>query len=198
MQTQQATYNFDLKDAALAYAVAAERILNDNIAFVEANEAFKPIIVSHLFQSIEASLKHTGIASELFTSGEARSPNTRSGHGVKELAMLATDRLGSKDVRVLIMALTCQTQDHHSQDILNKMIMSSAFERTRDAYAKRRLGYAEVRDGDFCIITPITSWIASVKNVAHNLDYAVKVIRQWKASPSQSTHFAVWFRALKA
>lgn len=85
---------FSLDEAAVAYAVAAEHMFGNDATFLNNNPAVVPVFVSMLFQSLEISIKHAGIESGLFTMQEARNRQNRSGHGVKELAALAVDKLG--------------------------------------------------------------------------------------------------------
>ena len=74
---------FTGQEAAIAYALSAERIFDNDCEFLNANPHVIPIFVSQLFQSLEISIKHVGIASGLFTETEARSRAVRSGHGIK-------------------------------------------------------------------------------------------------------------------
>lgn len=76
------------------------------------------------------------------------------------------------------------------------MICGKEFEKTRECYASRSLGYAQVSNGDFALINDIPSWIAAVKETANNLPKIIDILSQWKASPSKSKHFAIWVRSL--
>lgn len=185
---------FTLKDAAVAYALAAERIFANDYSFVNTNAALKPIIGNHLFQSLEISIKHACISSGLFTTAESRSRVVRSGHGIKELGQMAIQKLGGNDIHPLIMAMTCNCQQPHARQVLRKMTVDKLYERTREAYATRRLSYGEIGPDDYMIITPVEAWIAIVKEIAERSDDAAGIIRQWKSSPSQSPHFAIWYQ----
>lgn len=138
---------------------------------------------------MEISIKHAGIESGLFTIKEARARETQSGHGIKELATLA---VGGEPFDPIVMAITFFNKNDHSRQIVSLMICGEEFERTRECYASRRLGYAEVSNGDFAIIEDVPNWIESVKQTSSNLQSTIEILRQWKASPSKSKHFAIW------
>lgn len=184
---------FTDQEAAMAYALSAERIFGNDCEFLNTNSHVIPIFVSQLFQSLEISIKHAGIASGLFTENEARTRQAmRSGHGIKELATLAVERLGGNSFTSIEMALTHCNTGTNSKEIIQQMISGNAFERTRENYATRCLGYGQVADGEFALIDDISSWIDAVKETASNLPKAIDVLTQWKASPSESKHFVIW------
>lgn len=176
----------------MAYAISAERIFGNDCEFLNTNPHVIPIFVSQLFQSLEISIKHAGIASGLFAETEARNRAMRSGHGIKELATLAVEKLGGDSFAPILMALTHCNAETNSKEIIQQMISGNAFEKTRDKYASRCLGYGQVAEGEFALIDDISSWIDAVKETASNLPKAIDVITQWKASPSESKHFAIW------
>ena len=183
-----------LHEAAVAYALAAERIFGNDAAFVTANPAVVPVFVSMLFQSLEISIKHAGIESGLFTMQEARSRQNRSGHGLKELVALAVEKIGGNPFDPIIMAMTFSNSDDRSAQFICEMICGRDLENTRDAYGSRRLGYGEVYEGDFAIINPIGEWIQAVKRTALNLPKTIDILSQWRTSASTSKHFAIWLR----
>ena len=152
-KTDHHMFGFD--EAAVAYALAAEKMVGDEASFVNANPAVVPLFVSMLFQSLEISIKYAGIESSLFTMQEARSRQNRSGHGVKELAALTVEKLGGDPYNPTIMAMTFSNADDRSAHFIHEMICGKVLKKTRDAYASRRLGYGEVYDGDFTIIEPL-------------------------------------------
>ena len=191
---QNTNHNFTGQEAALAYALAAERIAGNGPEFLNDNQAVIPIFVSHLFQSLEISIKYAGIESGLFTEREARSRTMRSGHGIKELAALAVEKLGGRPFVPIMMAMTHFNTVQNSGEIISLMISDAQFEKTRESYASRRLGYGQVADGDFALVAGIPNWIASVKETANNLPQIIDILRQWKASPSKSPHFAIWLK----
>lgn len=145
-----------------------------------------------LFQSLEISIKQAGIESGLFSMHEARSRQQRSGHGIRELAALAVEKLGGMPFSPIVMAMTCKSQKPNSAEIINQMICGDNLDNTRESYATRRLGYSEVAEGDFAIIEPIQDWVDAVKETAINLPTTIEIISKWKSSPSQSKHFAIW------
>ena len=169
-------------------------MIGGDAAFVNANPAVIPIFVSMLFQSLEIAIKHAGIESGLFTMDEARSRTTRSGHGIKEIATLAVERLGGEPFNPIIMAMTVESPSDQSSSFIREMICGERLESTRDAYASRRLGYGELYEGDFALISQIHDWVAAVKHTALSLSSTIKILSQWKRSTSQSKHFAIWFR----
>ena len=179
-------------DAAIAYAKTAERILGNDVDFLNSNPACIPIFVSMLFQSLEISIKQAGIESKLFTRKEARSRRQRSGHGIKELAMLAVEKLGGEPFQPIVMAMTFKNQAQNSAEIIYQMICGKNLDKTRESYATRCLGYSEVTEGDFATISPIPDWVAAVKETAMNLPAAIEIISKWKKSCSNSKHFAIW------
>jgi hypothetical protein len=182
---------FNLGEAAMAYALCAERICGNDPDFLNANPSVIPIFVSQLFQSLEISIKHAGIESKLFTLDEARSDKTGKGHGVKELAELAVKRLGGDkgDFSPIVNAMTFSITINNAVDIIKKMICGKEFEKTRKCYSTRSLGYAAVSDGDFAIINPIQNWVETVKQTAANLKSTIDVLSQWKVFPSKSKVF---------
>jgi len=180
-------------EAAAAYASAAERILGDNNEYLDTQAAVVPIFVSLLFQSLEISIKVAGIDSNLFTMSEAR--RAGKGHGINELAALATDRLGGK-ISDLVTAMTCcSSSNTRSGTIIREMIEGSKFAKTRESYLSRRLGYGEVSAGEIQIVDPVDEWVAAIKQTAAQLKQTVGVLTQWKASSSASKHFAIWFNS---
>ena len=191
---QQNDHIFTLSEAALAYALCAERVCGHEPDFLNANPSVIPIFVSQLFQSLEISIKHAGIESGLFTIEEARAREARSGHGIKELARLAVEKLGGDRFDPIVMAMTFFNKNERSSEIIRLMICGDKFEKTRECYSSRRLGYAEVSNREFAIIQDIPNWIESVKQTALNLISTIEILRQWKASPSRSKHFAIWLK----
>lgn len=191
--SHEISHIFTDQEAAMAYALSAERIFGNDCEFLNTNHHVIPIFVSQLFQSLEISIKHAGIASGLFTEIEARDKRaTRSGHGIKELATLTVEKLGGDSFVPILMALTHCNAGTNSKEIIQQMIFGKAFEKTREKYASRCLGYGQVADGEFALIDNISSWINAVKETASNLPKAINVLTQWKASPSESKHFAIW------
>lgn len=182
---------FNLGEAAMAYALCAERICGNDPYFLNANPSVIPIFVSQLFQSLEISIKHAGIESKLFTLKEARNNKTGKGHGIKELAELAMERLGGAkgDFSPIVNAMTFLNIGNNAVDVIQEMICGKKFEKTRKAYSTRSLGYSAVSDGEFAIVHPIPSWIETVKQVAANLNSTIVVLSQWKESPSKSKLF---------
>ena len=182
-------------EAALTYALAAERICGENANFLNSNPPIVPIFVSLLCQSVEISIKQAGIESGLFTMQEARSRQQRSGHGLKELASLANEKLGSDTSHPsnpFVMAITYANKRQNSKTIIKEMIFGDDFKNTREIYASRSLGYADVAKGDFAIIQPVYDWIGAVKETANNLPTTINILSQWKKSTSNSKHFAIW------
>ncbi len=186
---------FSLDEVAVAYALAAERMLGNNAAFLDTNLAVVPIFVSMLFQSLEVSIKHAGAESGLFTMQEALNRKSRrSGHGIKELCTLAAERLGGNSLDPIVMAMTFSNPNERSSQFIREMICGNKMEKTRDAYAYRRLGYGEVCEGDFALINPIAEWISSVKQTALNLPTIIDALSQWRSTASKSKHFAIWLQ----
>lgn len=191
MSTQK-NHIFTGREAALAYALSAERIFGNDYNFLNNNPAVIPIFVSQLFQSIEISIKYAGIESGLFTENEARNRAMRSGHGIKQLGLLACEKLGGDPFEPIVMAMCHFNKHPKSNEIIKLMICGDGFERTRESYATRSLGYAQIADGDFATIDDLTSWIGSVKQTAANLDKTIDIFSEWKSSPSKSKYFAIW------
>ncbi len=167
---------FTLDEAAVAYAAVAERIFGDDAAFLDGNPSVVPIFVSFLFQSLEISIKHAGVKSGLFTIKEARARQNRLGHGIMELGALAVDKLGGDPFDPVVIAMTYANTHTNSAQIVREMICGDRLEKTRAVYATRRLGYAEVAEGDFAIIRPVADWIASVKETASNLPTTIDIL----------------------
>ncbi len=190
---QKATHIFTGREISIAYALGAERIVGHDAQFLNANPSLVPIFVSQLFQSLEVAIKYAGIESKLFTEPEARQRSMRHGHGIKELANLAAEKLGSSGtIQPVVMAMTCCNECKNSEGLIREMICGGKFSRTRDCYASRCLGYGQVADGDFAYCSPIPDWIAAVKETATNLPKTIGYLSQWRQSPSRSKHFAIW------
>ena len=185
---------FSLHEAAIAYATAAAHLFGDDASFLNTNPAVVPLFVSMLFQSLEISIKHAGVESGLFTMQEARTRQNHSGHGVKELAALAVEKLGGDPFDPIVTAMTFANASDRSARFVRKMICGTDLEKTRESYASRRLGYGEVHEGDFAIIDPIAEWIDAVKQTALNLPKTIGILSQWRTSTSTSKQFAIWFR----
>ena len=146
---KQTSRMFTGREAAIAYAISAERMFGDNAGFIETNPAVVPIFVSLLFQSLEISIKQAGVESGLFTMQEARARQQRSGHGIKELAALAVEKLGGDPFDPIVTAMIFANTHANSAEIIRQMICGDDLEKTRESYASRRLGYGEVSEGDF-------------------------------------------------
>ena len=167
---------FTAQEVAMAYALSAERIFGNDCDFFNTNPHVIPIFVSQMFQSLEISIKHAGIASGLFTENETRDRKAmRSGHGISELATL--EKLGGNSFTPILMTLTHCNTVTNSKEIIYQMISGKAFEKTRDKYASRCLGYGQIADGEFALIDDITSWIAAVKETASNLPKAIEALK---------------------
>lgn len=185
---------FNLREAAAAYAKAAERVLGEDVEYLNKNQELVPVFVALLFQSIEISLKHLGIEAALFTEREARDKNlTKNGHGVREIADLVNMRLGADRDYPVVNALTAGLNDGREARILREMLFGLEFEATRQSYQSRNLGYAQLNQGDFALVEGLKPWVTAVRNVADNLPTAIGVVKQWKSSPSNSSHFAIWY-----
>jgi hypothetical protein len=187
---------FTGQEIAMGYALSAERIFNNDYEFLKDNPSVIPILVNQLFQSIEISIKYAGIESGLFTEREAKDRGMRQGHGIKEIAALSVERLGGDPFDPIIMAITHFSTLPNSGDIIRRMICGEEFEKTRECYATRCLGYGQVADGDFALVDDIGSWIQSVKETATNLPETIDILKKWKVSPSKSKVFAIWIREI--
>lgn len=186
---------FNLQEAATAYAKAADRVLGEDAGYLNKNQELVPVFVSLLFQSIEISLKHLGIDAALFTEQEARDRKlTRNGHGVREIADLVNAKLGADKDYPVVNALTAGLNGDLEGEYLRKMLFGPEFEATRQSYQSRNLGYAKLNQGDFALVEGLKPWVTAVRNIAENLPKAVEVVKQWKSSPSNSTHFAIWYQ----
>lgn len=186
---------FNLQEAATAYAKAAERVLGEDADYLNRNEELVPVFVALLFQSIEISLKHLGIEAGLFTEQEARDKRlTKNGHGVREIADLVNTKLGANKDYPVVNALMAGLNGGWEAEIVRKMLFGPEFEATRKSYQSRNLGYAKLNRGDFALAEGLKPWATAVRNVAENLPTAVRVVQQWKSSPSNSGHFAIWFQ----
>lgn len=186
---------FNLQEAAVGYAKAAERVLGEESEFINSNQEVLPVFVALLFQSIEISLKHLGIEAGLFTERESRDRRlTKNGHGVKEIADLVNERLGADRDYPVVTAFTVGLKGDWASGILQEMVFGLDFEETRKAYECRNLGYAQLKQGDLSVVRGLEPWAKSVREIAENLRTAIDVVKQWNASPSRSAHFAVWYK----
>lgn len=189
MKTQKKRM-YSLQEAATGYAAAADRLCGQD-GYLDKTPEVVPIFVSNLFLSLEISIKYAGIGSGLFSIEEAR--RAGKGHGIQELADLATERLGG-ETSDLITAMTCVCDhDTRARTIIDEMIQGQKFEGTRKLHLSRRLGYAEISDGEMQILNPVHEWIDALKQVAEKLPQTISILSQWKKSPSHSKHFAIWF-----
>lgn len=188
--------NFLLDDAAVAYALAAERILGSSSAFLAENCEVVPIFVSHLFQSLEISIKHAGIASCLITEHEARAKENGGGHQIEELATLVCSKLGSNKIDPLLNALTFGVVSKDAQIVIRDMICGEAFKKTRQIYTNRKLGYAQIADGDFALYNDLVAWVGAVKATAQNLSNCVDILKQWKEKGGNCASFAIFVKSV--
>ena len=184
---------FTLEEIALAYAKSAERLFGGDTEFLNSNQEVIPVFVNMLFQSLEISIKHAGVEAKLFTLKEVRKRQHRSGHGIKEIATLAVEKLGGDPFTSIITAMTFSCTNQHAENIIRQMVCGEDFEKTRNVYATRYLGYGQIKNGDFSLITPIEDWVESVKQTALNLPKTIDILTQWKQSESDSKHFAIWY-----
>lgn len=159
---------------------------------MQANHAVIPIFVTQLFQSLEISIKHVGLASNLITEAEARTRQVRSGHGIQELAALVNERLQAGTSNPLVQALTFHQSDASHAEIIQKMIAGPEFEHTRESYATRKLGYGQVFDGDFAVVEGLATWVAAIKQTAVNLPTIVSIVSQWASQSGGAKPFAIW------
>ena len=121
---------FSLQEAAQAYSMTASRILGTDVDFVEQNQMVIPIFVSMLFQSVEVSLKSVGIESGLITREEARDrKSTRSGHGIKEIAQLMSQKLGDQRETSVVMALTSACNKENIATYIRKMSTTTVWKK---------------------------------------------------------------------
>jgi len=186
---------FSLQDTAKAYAKGAKEILGDDVSFLNDNPEVIPVFVSLLFQSLEVSLKHLGIESELFTAKESRDRKlTKNGHGVEEIAGLVNNRLGANKDYPVIMALTFGLENTQAANILQKMIFSPEFEPTRKSYQNRNLGYAQLSEGDLQLLDRLKPWVDAIEQVAENLPRAIGIVSEWNKSDSDSVNFAIMYK----
>lgn len=186
---------FNLQEAAIAYAKSAERILGEDESFLNGNQEVIPVFVSTLFQSLEISLKHLGIESQLFSAKESRDRKlTKNGHGIKEIADLINNRLWADKDYPVIMALTAGLNSPQTADILRKMVFAKEFESTRQSYQTRNLGYCQLKSGDLALVNALKPWCDVVLAVAKNLPAAISVVSEWKISSSSSQRFAIWYK----
>ena len=186
---------FSLQDTAIAYAKGAKRILGEDASFLNSNQEVIPVFVSLLFQSLEISLKHLGIESQLFTSTESRDRKlTKNGHGIEEIADLVNNRLGANKDYPVIMALTAGLENSQTRDIVQKMIFSPEFKPTRQSYQSRNLGYSQLKPGDLQLFNGSKPWVVAIEEVAENLAMAIRIVSEWKKSNTNSSTFAIWYK----
>ena len=191
---QQDAHIFDFEEAALAYAITAEKMIEGDGKLLEAEPAVVPIFVTMLYQSLEISLKHVGIESNLFNRHETFKKQTKKGHGVEDLARLAYERLGSSSYDPIIAAMTYNNCGHNSALVIREMIYGDRMSKTREVYASRRLGYGEIGNSDFALINPLEEWVCAVKETAENIQKAIDIISQWhKSSSINSENFLIRF-----
>ena len=166
---------FKLKEAAIAHALAAEKLIEPNEDFLNSNEAVIPIFINLLLQSLEITLKAIALESGLATESELRSRSqTRNGHGIEELAKLLDSKMHGKSVVDCILPRQGYA---HSNDILKAMIFDSRFSPSRDSYAKRNLTYSQFKPGELQIIQGAKTWVNAVAQSAKNIDLACDEIR---------------------
>lgn len=186
---------FTMQEAALAYAIGAERVLGDDATYMENNQELVPIFVSLLFQSLEISLKHLGLKTGLFTEQEARDKKRKNGHGVKEIADLLNERMSANNDRPVLMALIANLRNKLAEAFLQKMLFEEEFESTREAYASRDLGYCQLKPDELALPDGLRPWVVVIKQTAQNLPNAIQIVSEWRNSNSQNPEpFAIWFQ----
>ncbi|OGV55833.1 MAG: hypothetical protein A2X49_11615 [Lentisphaerae bacterium GWF2_52_8] len=73
-QEMSAPREFTLQEAAIGYALTAERIYSGDVNFLNSNnQSIVPIFVSQLFQSLEISIKYVGRETNVLREDEAKS-----------------------------------------------------------------------------------------------------------------------------
>lgn len=187
---------FDLQKAALAYAKVAEKILDDDVTFLNNNQEVIPIFVCFLYQSLEISLKHLGIESGLFTEQEVRDKKLRkNGHGIEEIANLVNEKLGADENYPVIMALTADLDGNGQiSTIIHKMTFANELKQTRQSYQSRNLGYAQLAEGELALFNDLKAWVIAIKKVSENLPTSITVVSEWQKSSSNSKTFAIWYK----
>ncbi|BHH83682.1 hypothetical protein [Desulforhopalus sp. 52FAK] len=166
-----------------SYVKAAERILGDDVTYLNDNPDMVPQFVNALFQSIEVSLKKLGEKSSLTSADEIRERRlVGNGHDIEKIGNLLKDKLGGVSSRRLVRILTDGIEDDVSV-IIEKMIFGDDFESTRGSYKNRRLVYhSELEAGDVQIVQGLKEWLDAVKAVAENIDNAAGLVKRWKES----------------
>lgn len=165
---------FTLNEAALAHALAAEKLLGVDENFLNENEATIPVFVNLLFQSLEMTLKSFAIEAGLATEQELRDKKTtRNGHGIKEIAELINNKIKNKQlVDMLLPRQGCSI----SNDIVKAMIFDERFSATRESYIKRNIAYSQFAEGDLQLVHGLKQWVDAVKKAAINIMSAANEI----------------------
>jgi len=166
---------FTLKEAALAHALAAEKLLGVDATFLNENEATIPVFVNLLFQSLEMTLKSFAIEAGLATEKELRDKKTtRNGHGIKEIAELINNKIKGKQlIDILLPRQGCAI----SNDIVKAMTFDERFSATRESYIKRNIAYSQFAEGDLQIVHGFKQWVDAVKKAAINIMSAANEIK---------------------
>jgi hypothetical protein len=77
---------------------------------------------------------------------------------------------------------------------INKMIFAEEFQKTRQSYQSRNLGYAQFESGELTLISELKLWVIAIKEVAENLPKAIEIVSQWKNSEANPKAFAIWYK----
>ena len=174
------TQYFTRDQTALGYAKCAERVLGENVDFLTKNPETMPIFIALLYQSLEISIKHVGIESQLFTEKESR--RTGLGHEIEALANLANDKLEAINKPPIIIDALTDELDRLTQEIIDAMIFNKRLELTKKLYSNRNLIYGEIEDRELGYIDNMKPWAEAVKKVATNLGRAIEKIEKFKNS----------------
>ena len=165
---------FTFKEAAVAHALAAEKLLEPDTIFIN-KEAMVPIFVNLLLQSLEITLKSFAIEAKLANEDELRyGKNLRHGHGIKEIAEFINTKIGN---RSLVDILLPRQGYAISNSIIQTMIFDDCFAPTRESYINRNIAYSQFKKGELQIVQGLKSWVEAVKSAALNIESAVVEIQ---------------------
>lgn len=103
-----------------------------------------------------------------------RSKRVWNGHGIEELVNLAIESSRFQSSESFMKAFNFHERSDLHKRAINEMVFGKSFANTRKNYATRNLGYGEVCDGDFSIVSDLGVWVDAVKNVALNSDLSIQ------------------------
>lgn len=174
--------SFSLQEAALAYAICAERLVINDPHVLNTHYGTVPVLVHLLYQSLEISLKHIGHRFHLLNGKDSEGRRLHHSHDVESLAKAIQAGFPGYDFMTILSAAV--TDDSINLNFIGRMLLSDELKDTRTAYQNRTLGYAEL-DSFPIFASYILEWVKAVKDTAENLENCIEALKIIRIKPKK-------------